>query len=77
MAHMADGTEIVTADQARRFVLDNDCEEFRDDLAASMGMDVVRVAETGDVVVWLGEPETLHLLGDKQLLDAVRTLPNR
>lgn len=76
MAHMADGTEIVTVEQARAFMLENDCDELRTDIEEVLGEITVEIDEDGDVRAGRGRGG-LNLLRPAALLDLVRKLPTR
>jgi hypothetical protein len=76
MAHNTDGTQIVTVEQARAFMLDNDCDELRADIENVLGENVVEIDEDGDVRAGRGRGG-LNVLRPAALLDLVRSLPDR
>ncbi len=70
MAQNADGTEIVTMEQARKYMQANDCVELRDDIMHVLNVRRVDIDADGDVYVrgpggdfWLDEARMIDTIG--------------
>jgi hypothetical protein len=74
MARMADGTEIVSADQARKFFKDNKCNDLIEDIAGICNISHVEIDIEGDV--WFSEP-TPHWLTPTELVATAKKIPSR
>lgn len=55
MAHNADGTEIVTVEQARQYFRDNACPDLIEDIKRAMNVDEASIDADGNV--WVGNPQ--------------------
>jgi len=72
MAQNADGTEIVTMEQARKYMQDNDCAELRADIMQVLNVSRVDIDGDGDVYVY--GPGGNFWMDEARMLDTIRKI---